>query len=142
MPVINPFPTYASGTFTPTPTLVGGAGNTTPVYTTNTGLYVKVGNMVTVDVYLNGDGGNEGAGTGQINIALPFTASSTSPSGNINIGTALNNTTTYFLIGEVAASATTVTLSRVNVGTLTAFTGADQNNATRTIRLKFSYTSV
>jgi hypothetical protein len=60
-------------------TLVGGAGNTVPVYSTNTGRYTRVGNTIFVNVYLTGDGGAEGAGTGQINIALPITASASFP---------------------------------------------------------------
>lgn len=69
---------YEEGTFTPTVTLVGGAGNTVPVYSTNTGRYIRNGNQVSVEILLTGDGGAEGAGTGVINVALPFTANATS----------------------------------------------------------------
>lgn len=130
----------AAGTFTPTVTLVGGAGNTTPVYSTNTGRYTQVGNIVFVDVYLTGDGGNEGAGTGVMNVALPVTASASHPTQLTPIGYAVNNTTEFELYGIIAGSATTISIQYPN--TLSAFfnfTGAQQNNATRTVRLKFWY---
>lgn len=142
MPVINPFPQYVASTFTPTVTLVGGAGNTVPVYTTNSGSYVRVGNRVFVDVYLTGDGGNEGAGTGQMNIALPFTAAASQYSGYSFAGTGINNTTYHIVVGEVAASATTIALGRLSSGAFNNFTGAEQSSTTRTIRLSFNYMAV
>lgn len=61
-------------TYAPTVTLVGGTGNTVPVYSSNLGRYLRMGNLVYVDINLSGDGGDEGAGTGQLNIALPVQA--------------------------------------------------------------------
>ena len=134
------FTPATAATFTPTVTLVGGAGNTEPVYSTNTGRYLRVGNRVFVDVYLTGDGGAEGAGTGQFNVALPFAAASANPSGQIYAGTAFNNTTSYELTGEIVGTATTIALAYFNaINTEVAFTGADQNNATRAVRLQFFY---
>lgn len=131
---------YTETTFAPTVTLVGGAGNTTPVYTTNTGRYTRIGNRVFADVYLTGDGGAEGAGTGQINIALPVTASASHPTGLFPAGYALNNITEDEIWIQIAGSATTASLTYFNaINTTASLTGADQNNATRTIRLKFSY---
>ncbi len=133
-------PLTRSTSFTPTVTLVGGAGNTTPVYSTNSGRYMRVGNQIFADVYLTGDGGNEGAGTGQVNIALPVSASSSHNTGYFPVGTAVNNATTYILYGQISGSASTIQLSYISaIGTLTAFTGDDQNNATRSIRLKLNY---
>lgn len=133
-------PVYQDGTFTPTVTLVGGAGNTVPVYSTNTGRYTRIGNRVFAEVYLTGDGGDEGAGTGLVNIALPITASASSPDSVSPVGYARNNATGYLLHGLVAASGTTIQLFYVNALTTTAnFTGADQNNASRVIRLRFFY---
>ena len=127
-------------TYTPTVTLVGGAGNTTPVYTTNTGRYSQNGNRVFVDVYLTGDGGAEGAGTGQINIALPITAGASHPTSYFPCGYALNNVTEDEIWGQVAGSATTIALVYFNaISTTATLTGADQNSTTRTIRIKFSY---
>lgn len=131
---------YTEGTFTPTVTLVGGAGNTVPVYSTNTGRYTRIGNRVFVDVYLTGDGGDEGAGTGTVNIALPVAASASNPAGARECGRAINNVSEYLIAGEITGGASTVSLSYYNlISTTAAFTGADQNNATRTIRLQFFY---
>lgn len=128
-------------TFTPTVTLVGGAGNTVPVYTTNTGRYVRVGDVVFVEVYLTGDGGAEGAGTGVLNIALPVTSGANAvPAGSISCGLASNNATSYQLLGLIGAGSGTISLSYwLTVSAVTSFTGAEQNNATRSIRLFFSY---
>ena len=131
---------YTEGTFTPTVTLVGGAGNTVPVYTTNTGRYTRVGNRVFVDVYLTGDGGAEGAGTGQININLPITAGASHPTSYFPCGYALNNVTEDEIWGQVAGSGTTIQLVYFNaINTTTNLTGADQSSTTRSIRIKFSY---
>lgn len=131
---------YVQGTFVPTVTLVGGAGNTVPVYSTNTGIYTRIGNVVYADVYLTGDGGAEGAGTGQYTLSLPITASSGNASGYVPIGLSINGVVALILLGEIAASATTLSLNYYNVGASVAtFDGAAQNNATRTVRLRFSY---
>lgn len=134
------FPIYAEGTFAPTVSLVGGAGNTIPVYTTNTGRHTRIGRLVFVDIRFSGDGGNEGAGTGQVNVALPIAASSNNTAGFRPCGYALNGAVEYVLHGQVDASGTTIYLQYVNLLTTTAnFTGADQNNVTRVIRLQFFY---
>lgn len=132
---------YVEGTFTPTVTLVGGAGNTVPVYSTNTGRYTRIGNRVFVDVYLTGDGGAEGAGTGQINIALPITASASNPTSNVPMGSAINSTSVFHIFGQIAGGGSTVALSRYDAlsEAMAQFAGSSQNNATRTIRLNFSY---
>lgn len=127
-------------TFTPTVTLVGGAANTVPQYSTNTGRYTQIGNRVFVDIYLTGDGGNEGAGTGTLNIALPVASSASYPTSLIPCGYALNNVTESELYGQIGGGATTIALNYFNlISTTAAFTGAAQNNATRTIRLSFCY---
>lgn len=148
-PVVPPTLITSTGTFTPVVTLVGGAGNTVPVYTTNTGRYIRVGNLVFIDIYLNGDGGAEGAGTGQVNIELPFLASSTHSPGRFFSGVSINNTAEIDLYGIVPASGNTIQLHKRGTTTvvtvvvqtvdITNFTGADQNNTTRQIRLKFFY---
>jgi len=132
---------YLQGTWTPTVTLVGGAGNTVPVYTTNTGTYTRIGRMVFCNVILNGDGGAEGAGTGQVNIALPITAAaSNSAVVYYPVGTGLNNATYYELYGQIATGGSTLILAYFNVLTSAiAFTGADQNNTSRAIQLRFFY---
>lgn len=128
------------GTFTPTVTLVGGAGNTVPVYSTNSGRYAQVGKNIFVDVYLTGDGGAEGAGTGVLTVALPVAASGSQSTGKFIIGYGLNNTLESVLTATIAASASVTSLSYFNaIGTTASYTGAEQNNSTRTIRLKFHY---
>ena len=127
---------YAQGTFTPTVTLVGGANNVVPQYTTSTGRYTRVGNRVFVDIHLTGDGGNEGAGTGQLNIALPFAASASNPAALIPIGDYTNNAATMNGFGEINGAVSTVALTG---GTYSAMTGANQNATDRMIRLQFSY---
>lgn len=132
--------TQSESTFAPNVTLVGGAGNTVPVYTTNVGRHTRIGRQVFVEVYLNGDGGAEGAGTGTFNIALPVTASANNQPGQVLVGTALNGSVSYLLTGEILAAATTVALSTFNlIASEILFTGADQNNVTRTVRLSFQY---
>lgn len=138
-------PTWS--TFSPTVTLVGGAGNTVPVYSTNTGRYITIGKIVHVRVLLNGDGGAEGAGTGKMTIALPVTAGTNPSDAGFSfgaykpIGYAGNNATEYLLAGRIAgASATTIGLNYFTTVSATAsFTGADQNNTARTVSLDFCY---
>ena len=121
--------------FTPTVTLVGGAGNVVPVYSINSARFARNSNVVYVLVNLNGDGGAEGAGTGQINIALPVTANASAIGGSHVIGRSLNGVGSTILISAVAGGATTIALSSQS-GNLT---GDDQNNTTRSISLMFFY---
>ena len=131
---------YDEGTCTPTVTLVGGVGNAVPVYLTNTCRFTRTGRTVDVDIYLTGDGGAEGAGTGQVNVALPFTASASHPASSWPVGTATNGATEYILTGSIGGSATVITIRYFNaISTTTDFTGADQNNVSRAVRLKFTY---
>lgn len=123
-------------TFAPTVTLVGGAGNVVPVYATNTGRYTRVGNLVFVDVYLTGDGGDEGAGSGILNIALPIAASASHPTGHFPAGHYINNAGKMNCNGQIAGGATTIQLQD---GMYADMDGADQSGADRMIRLKFAY---
>jgi hypothetical protein len=131
---------YVEGTFTPTVTLVGGAGNTTPVYTTNSGRYTRIGNRCFVDIWLTGDGGAEGAGTGQINIALPIAVSASAVNKTVQQGAAVNGSTVSLLAFDMLASATTIQLySWTGITALASFNGVNQNNASRFIALNFCY---
>lgn len=133
-------PITAWATYTPTVTLVGGAGNTVPVYTTNIGRWMRIGNVVFVDVFLDGDGGAEGAGTGRVTIALPV-AVGASAAGDYKIaGRASNNASRWVLYAEMVAGASTTALLIQNAATtVAAMTGDDQNNTTRLIKLSFFY---
>lgn len=131
---------YTEGTFTPTVTLVGGAGNTVPVYSTNTGRYTQTGRIVYVDVYLTGDGGAEGAGTGVFNVALPVTASASNPTSYFPCGIFVNGTAEDPVWGQITAGGTTISLVYEDVlNNLLDMTGAEQSSTTRTVRLKFFY---
>jgi hypothetical protein len=131
---------YLSSTYTPTVTLIGGAGNTTPVYSTNIGRHTRIGNRVFVDVLLSGDGGTEGAGTGVLNVNLPITASASHPGEFFFIGYMENGATVSYLMGEIVSGSTTVELRYLTtLTTLATVQGAAQNNASRKIRLKFQY---
>lgn len=147
MPLVSqsPIPAYVEGTFTPTVTLVAGVGNTTPVYSTNTGRYTRIGNRVFVEIYLTGDGGNEGAGTGTMDIALPIAASASMPAGNFLAGSITNGSEAQPAYGFIQGGTSSVALRMQSDtagalnSTIIGATGADQNNSTRTIRLQFSY---
>lgn len=130
---------YKEGTFTPTVSLVGGAGNTTPVYTTNSGRYTRIGNKVNIVVALDGDGGAEGAGTGAISIDLPFTVSA-SQKGTLVIAGYFKNVTQYVCYVLVGASGTIATVYIQETATsVVVATGDHQNQSDRTISLDFWY---
>ncbi len=134
------FSKYIENTFVPTVTLVGGAGNTVPVYTTNTGRYTREGNRVFVDIYLTGDGGAEGAGTGVLTIAIPITSGASFPAGTFLCGTALNGTNAYLLCGSIGGGGGVISLSFFSsITNISSMTGDDQNNTTRSVRLNFFY---
>jgi len=105
------------------------------VYTTNSGRYLRVGNVCFVQILLDGDGGDEGAGTGQINIALPIAASANILQTCFNLGTYRNSTTYGALYPIIAASGTTVQPKKISAD----LTGADQNNTSRYIKMTFFY---
>lgn len=131
---------YVEGTFTPTVTLVGGAGNTVPVYTTNVGRYTRIGNRVFVDIYLSGDGGAEGAGTGNLNIALPIAASSSNTRILSGSGVGSNGAVGTPLVAEVLASATTCAIKYIStLSVYEAYLGSNQNDTSRFITLSFVY---
>ena len=127
----------STGIFTPTVTLVGGVGNTVPVYSVNIGLYTKIGNRVFIDIELSGDGGAEGAGTGLFTIALPDTLSAAMPTlGVIPAGSYRNGLTNTIIYALLVASTNTITLYTTGVA---AFTGVGQNSTSRQVRLQFNY---
>ncbi len=130
----------AVGTFTPTVTLVGGAGNTVPVYSTNTGRFSRYGNRALIDVLLTGDGGAEGAGTGVVTIGLPITSSASEPAGTFPCGFGSNGATNFILFGSIGAGAGVITLSYASsISAIGSLLGNDQSNTSRSIRLRFFY---
>jgi len=131
---------YVQGTWVPILTLVGGAGNTVPVYTTNTGIYTRIGNIVYCQILLDGDGGDEGAGTGAVNISLPIVAgANTAASKGVN-GVGFNGATRYQLFAVTSASQIVASIFYWDtISSYVPLTGVDQNNISRTIGLEFSY---
>lgn len=132
---------YTTTTFTPTVTLVGGAANTVPVYTINSGRYTQIGNICYVRIDLVGDGGAEGAGTGKFTIALPLTAANVGDEIDICVGRGRNGAATYYLMyGSIVPAGTTISLDYFNtLATIANFTGADQSSTTRSVYLEFWY---
>jgi hypothetical protein len=134
---------YVVGTWTPIVTLGTGSGNVVPTYTTNQGNYTRIGNIVYCDVTLsNGAGGTAGAGTGQVLISLPITASGAN-NGIIYFpcGTSLNTSTYFLLYAFIASGATNLTMAYAStISSVVAFAGSNQNSASiRVIQLKFFY---
>jgi hypothetical protein len=131
---------YLEGTWTPVVTLVGGAGNVVPVYTTNSGTWTRIGRLVFFNIELTGDGGAEGAGTGQMYISLPFTPSAEQLKIRIPVGTAINGANEHVLFSELNPSVATMAIYKDNVTgsdlDLVTMTGSDQNNTTRSIYLQ------
>ena len=77
---------YEEGTWTPTLGSSGGSAAGNGAYVEQAGTYTKVGNIVTVQCYLNWDANWTGAG-GNFAIPLPFTANSSTPTyGGVYIG--------------------------------------------------------
>jgi hypothetical protein len=67
---------YEEGTFTPT--LLGSGSNPTVTYSSQSGSYTKIGNLVTINIYLSTSAYSGGSGNIRIG-GLPFAASATAP---------------------------------------------------------------
>lgn len=103
---------YEEGTFTPT--VIGTSSAGTVNYVVQSGLYTKVGRLVTVQIYLSWTGGT---GTGNLSVAgLPFT------SGSLNYGMLhaypinIALTAGYYLGASVNVSNTTVGIFQLPTG--------------------------
>jgi hypothetical protein len=134
---------YFYTTWVPVITLVGGAGNTVPVYTTNLGTYTIRGNTVFCNINLSGDGGAEGAGTGLMYCSLPRASGATQLEVLVPAGSIVNGGSENVIFARLLASQSTVQLYRSiisgsNVET-DPLTGAQQNNATRFIQMQLRY---
>lgn len=140
MALFTPATNITTGISTPTVTLVGGAGNTVPQYTTLTCHWSRTGNLVTAIFYAGGDGGNEGAGTGTINFSLPITASASSVTFLYGHGLMTNGATYSILYPYVTPSGTTAQLAYMSsISALASVSGAMQNNTTREIQFTLIY---
>jgi len=108
----NTLDDYEEGTFTPT--IVGSTSAGTGTYTTNTGKYTKIGNVVTFQVYINW---TTHTGTGNMRIGnLPFTNGNAFWAGSFGFIANIALTAGCVLTGYVEASSSYVTLSQTPVG--------------------------
>jgi hypothetical protein len=128
--------------FTPQVKIVG--TGTVPNYVTNSGRFMVANNVVRCDILLDGDGGIPGSGTGILNVTLPATPSPARLGGFIQVGNYTNNANSNLLMGSLTAGSPWMALSYLNTTSggspnIVNFTGAQQDNAARTIRLHFWY---
>lgn len=128
-------------TYTPTVTLVGGAGNTVPTFTgESTGRWTRIGSTIHVVITLtNTAGGTAGAGTGGFTVALPVQAGASAATQYGPIGYYVTGANTYSAIAILPASATTVTCYYLLANVLTALDGNAFNNATRGFQITLTY---
>lgn len=137
-----PYPAASGWTsYTGTITLVGGAGNVVPTFSTDVCRYTQIGNIVFVSINkINSAGGTAGAGTGTVSIALPVTSGASASAEQQAAGYILNNATTVQAYVMVPAASSVLNLASQNTTTTTAFcTGATFNNANRQIQISFCY---
>lgn len=130
-------------TCTATLTAVGGAGNTIPTYTTSTcRTQMTSPHSRRVRVYTTGNGGTAGAGTGTANVALPEAAGASHSAGAVPVGiiTLGGAGSSGVVLGTIAGSATTISLSYFSAGsTVSTLTWAQQSGGTRGFALDFEY---
>lgn len=126
-------------TFTPTLTLVGGAGNTVPTFSTTNARYRVIGDVCKIQIFLNNtSGGTAGAGTGALTVALPVAIGASSTGARPIVGTLVNGATINHLNAFLTASATTLTLNGGD--STTAVQGGQLNDAnTRQISIVVDY---
>jgi hypothetical protein len=126
--------------YTPTVTSSVG-GDTIPVYTTNSALYSRIGDTVFIQVFLTGDGGAEGNGSGDLRIALPVAVGASDLGILRGNGIRLNNATYYTILANPVVGQSYFRLFYIDPATNTqnVVTPTLQNNATRTIQISFFY---
>ncbi len=137
--VLSNYTTWA--TYTPTVTLVGGAGNTVPTFTAEfAGRWIRIGNMVTVIITMvNSAGGTAGAGTGAFTVALPVTPGASCPTQYAPIAYYSAGANTYSAIPILTASTATVTCYYILANVLTALNGNAFSNASRAFQVTLTY---
>ena len=135
---LSDIPTFVNWTsFTVTITLAG--AGTVPEYTTKTGYYSRNGNTITIDILCTGVTDPAGAGSTQMRIDLPITASANQLTGATYAGWGINGTTDKPISVQIQPSATYLEMF-IGGTTLLTFTGADQNSpSVRNFRIKTEY---
>ena len=97
---------YEEGTFTPTLTGIG-----TPTYTTQSGSYTRIGNVVHFNITLNWTGGTNGAG---ITVAsLPFTAAGVNTPVSVSVNYLGNASFTWTGVVKAYVSGGTANIALV-----------------------------
>ena len=131
---------YVESTWTISVTLVGGTGNTVPQYYTKSARYTRIGNLCFCRILLDGDGGDEGAGSGQLHISLPITVS-TSQKADYTIAGHFHNgaTENISFVQPVAGDTVAAVFVQTSISQTAAATGADQNNTIRAMSFDFYY---
>ncbi|NBW19495.1 MAG: hypothetical protein EBR82_67120 [Caulobacteraceae bacterium] len=133
----NTLDDYEEGTFTPTITASGGGS---PTYITQTGVYTKIGRVVSVYILVY-FGKNTLTGNLQIN-SLPFTIGAESAANNCMSWYIPSGTSIYSLLAYSAGSNTTLDLYKVIAATTltgaSTFTAADIDTQA-TLRFNFVY---
>jgi hypothetical protein len=118
---------YETGTFTPVVNFGGASAGVT--YTSRVGRYTKVGNRVSVDIYIILT--SKGSSTGDVTFdTLPFASAATYQSA-VTFGRFENMTYTGQFNGRVGASSTSVELFQTTVlGALSGITDTNFTNST------------
>jgi hypothetical protein len=124
-----------------TPQILNMGAGATPNYLTNSGRFMVANNNVRCDILLSGDGGTPGSGAGQLAISLPVLPSALRLTGFLDsMGYSLNNANFSKLAATLSPTSPFMLMSMwATASSIANLTGADQNNATRTIRLHFWY---
>ena len=126
---------YEEGTFTPAFTMTSGGHNIT--YGTQQGNYTKIGNVITIEIYLSVNGINAN-GSGQLIISgLPFTKTGRYGGLNISYLTATNNTEITHALVDVAS--TNVYLYNYSGSTVSGITVASALTTSTEIMLNGIY---
>jgi len=129
-------PAYPTGTYTPVLTTTSG---TLPQYVLNSGIYQVVGQVVHVSILFNGDGGNEGAGSGELSVSLPFNRDNSMDFFAFPCGFSYNPAVQMLLAYFPNSNRDKMPLYYNNAGTFTALTNVQQNGTSRSLNLQFWY---
>lgn len=121
--------------YSATISLVGGAGNTVPQYSTNVSRYTRIGNTVIVSLTYYGATGDAGAGSGSLTVNLPVTANI--PVNESVPGGYLRNAGYQNIV--VVISAGTDRCSFFSITSASPIVGDSQSASTREIQANFSY---
>ena len=129
------FDNYEEGSFTPT----AAAGYTSPTYSTQTGYYTRVGNLLYVTGVLVLNGGTATGSGVQIG-GMPFT--SANPIGNgdamVSVNGATSTASNQFIFGTISSNTTTIDLYHQTTTAIQTVAGTNLGNAV-TIRFSATY---